>query len=267
MAGAGVVRVFVSHHHSSEEDRFTARLVADLKAAGADIWVDDQNITSNNFVQKISEGLEGRQWLVLVMTPQSVASPWVRNEVSAALSELAAGRMLGVIPILMTPTPEQDIPILWRSLHRYDATHTYEPARDGLLRALGLPIPQHLSTYIATSSTSTVSPREEAIRRRERRNNLLAKKQQLEQKLAEAEGRPQRWHYDSEREQWKNDLAEINNLLLEDDGRWHPKEPISVHRGGAMDDYVEVWQFPCCGKSTISEQSPSQYRTDGCERY
>ena len=34
------VRVFVSHHHSPEEDVLTARLVADLEAAEADVWVD-----------------------------------------------------------------------------------------------------------------------------------------------------------------------------------------------------------------------------------
>lgn len=138
MAEAGSVRVFVSHHHSPEEDVFTARLVGDLTAAGADVWVDDQRIAANNFVRKISEGLEGRQWLVLVMTPQSVASPWVRNEVDTALNEYTAGRMLGVIPFIMTPTAEQDIPVLWRPLHRYDATRGYEPARDRLLRAIGL---------------------------------------------------------------------------------------------------------------------------------
>jgi formylglycine-generating enzyme required for sulfatase activity len=143
MAGAnvGIVRVFVSHHHSPDEDRFTARLVADLIAAGADVWVDDQGITSEDFVRKISEGLAGRQWLVLVMTPASVASPWVQREVGAALNEVTARRMLGVIPIVMLPTHEQDIPILWRPLHRYDATRSYEPARDGLLRALGLSMP------------------------------------------------------------------------------------------------------------------------------
>lgn len=135
---ADQVRVFVSHHHTPDEDAFTARLVADLEAVGADVWVDDQRISSNNFVQKISEGLEGRQWLVLVMTPQSVASSWVRNEVNTALSEHTAGRMLGIVPIVMVRTPEQDIPMLWRPLHRYNATHAYEPARDGLLRALGL---------------------------------------------------------------------------------------------------------------------------------
>ncbi len=135
---ANQVRVFVSHHHSPDEDAFTARLVADLEVAGADVWVDTGQIASGNFVQKISEGLAGRQWLVLVMTPQSVASPWVRNEVNAALSEHTAGRMLGVVPLVMTLTAEQDIPLLWRPLHRYDATRAYAPARDALLGALGL---------------------------------------------------------------------------------------------------------------------------------
>jgi hypothetical protein len=68
------VRVFVSHHHSPDEDRSTAQLMRDLQAAGADVWVDDKGITSDDFVQKISEGLAGRQWLVLVMTPAALAS-------------------------------------------------------------------------------------------------------------------------------------------------------------------------------------------------
>ncbi len=135
---ADQVRVFVSHHHSLEEDAFTTRLVADLEAAGADVWVDSRAITSNNFVQKISEGLEGRQWLVLVMTPASVASKWVKDEVNTALHEVNAGRMLGVIPIVMAATRNEEIPVLWGPLQRYDATRAYEPARDGLLRALGL---------------------------------------------------------------------------------------------------------------------------------
>jgi hypothetical protein len=136
------VRVFVSHHHSPEEDAFTARLVADLEAAGADVWVDTEGITSDDFVQKISEGLAGRQWLVLVMTPGAIASPWVRREVNAALSEVTARRMLGVIPFVMNPCREEDIPVIWRPLHRYNATNGYVTARDGLLQAIGLsPLP------------------------------------------------------------------------------------------------------------------------------
>jgi formylglycine-generating enzyme required for sulfatase activity len=146
------VRVFVSHHHSPEEDSFTARVVEDLKAAGADVWVDTAGIPSGSFVAKISEGLAGRQWLVLIMTPAALASPWVRAEVETGLNEYHAKRMLGVIPLVMQPCQEQDIPLLWRTLHRYDATHGYEAARDGLLQALRPDIPVHQPTPPTLSS-------------------------------------------------------------------------------------------------------------------
>ena len=77
---ANLVRVFVSHHHSTEEDAFTTRLVADMKAAGADVWIDDEGITSDDFVRKTSEGLAGRQWLNPVMITDSAKSPWVQRE-------------------------------------------------------------------------------------------------------------------------------------------------------------------------------------------
>jgi hypothetical protein len=149
------IGVFVSHHHSPEEDAFTARLVADLEAAGADVWVDYQGIASGSFVQKINEGLSGRQWLVLVMTPASLGSRWVQDEVNAALHQVNGGRMRGVIPLVMTPCDEALIPPLWAQLHRYDATKDYEVARDGLLRAIGLSLP--------SAKDVSQSPRQEAM--------------------------------------------------------------------------------------------------------
>jgi hypothetical protein len=92
---ADQVRVFVSHHHSVDEDAFTARLVADLETAGADVWVDTAGITSDDFIKRINEGLVGWHWLVLVMTPAALASPWVQREVNVALNEHTAGRMRG----------------------------------------------------------------------------------------------------------------------------------------------------------------------------
>jgi hypothetical protein len=135
---ADQVRVFVSHHHSPEEDTFTARLAADLEAAGADVWVDDARITSDDFIKKINEGLIGRQWLVLVMTPDALRSPWVQAEVNAALLQVRQGRMLGVIPLIAQPCNDADIPPLWATLQYYDAMRGYDTARGGLFSALGL---------------------------------------------------------------------------------------------------------------------------------
>jgi hypothetical protein len=133
--------VFVSHHHSPEEDAFTARLVVELEAAGADVWVDTGGITSGSLVAKISTGLAQMQWLVLVMTPASLASEWIRLEVDTAIAEHRAGRMLGIIPLVMLPCKEADIPLLWRTFLHYDATKGYEAGGDGLMRAMGLTLP------------------------------------------------------------------------------------------------------------------------------
>src|SRR5690242_9951467 len=111
------IGVFVSHHHSDFEDDFTARLVRDLETAGADVWVDDARITSDDFILKINEGLAGRHWLVLVMTPEALRSRWVQTEVNAALNQVRKGRMLGVVPILVRPCADEDIPPLLDTLH------------------------------------------------------------------------------------------------------------------------------------------------------
>jgi hypothetical protein len=54
--------------------------------------------------------------------------------------------MLGVIPFVMHPCQEQDIPLLWWTLQRYGATKGYESARDGVLRAFRLSLPSAKDT-------------------------------------------------------------------------------------------------------------------------
>ena len=164
------IGVFVSHHHSAKEDTATARLVADLEAAGADVWVDYQGIASGSFVQKINEGLSGRQWLVLVMITAALRSNWVQAEVNAAIHQVNVGRMRGVIPLMMTRCDEAQIPPLWAQLHRYDATKGYEAARDGLLHAMGLSLPsvkasqqsahQDVARQMTPDDLRALSPRE-----------------------------------------------------------------------------------------------------------
>jgi hypothetical protein len=151
------VRVFVSHHHSPEENAFTAQLVAALERAGADVWVDTERIPSGDFVRKINEGLSGRQWLVLVMTPDALRSPWVQTEVNAAVNQVNAGHMLGVIPFVAQACDERDIPPLWANLQRYNAILDYQAALSGLLRALGLRAPTEEPTTVAAETPAPVA--------------------------------------------------------------------------------------------------------------
>ena len=48
-------------------------------------------------------------------------------------------------------------------------------------------------------------------------------------------------------------------------GNYHSKEAVFIGASGATDDYIEHYQFPCCGKSVIVGDGPiSRFRWDGC---
>lgn len=130
-------RVFVSHSH--KDNAFTQRLVTDLRASGAEVWVDDVAIQHGNFPKHISDGLSRSEWLVLVLTPNAIASDWVQEEVFAAIDLVKQKRMRAVIPVLALPTSPESIPPLWGALHRYDATQEYDDALASVLGAVGLP--------------------------------------------------------------------------------------------------------------------------------
>lgn len=46
---------------------------------------------------------------------------------------------------------------------------------------------------------------------------------------------------------------------------YHPQQPVFIKTLGAIDDYCEVYQFPCCGKYVVmGNGAPSVDRADGC---
>jgi hypothetical protein len=129
-------RIFVSH--SNQDNLFTKKLVDDLKAMGADVWVDYEQIASGNFAKSINEGLGTCEWVILVQTPNALASSWVREEIDAAANLRVKRRVKEVIPIIAEDCAGCDVPPMWDTLHNYDATTDYERAIAGIGRALGL---------------------------------------------------------------------------------------------------------------------------------
>lgn len=133
-------RVFVSHHHSQPEDDFTARLVYDLRQAGATVWVDVADVRDGDFIERINAALASSDWVVMVLTPAALRSQPMRTEINAALNLVWQGRIRGVIPIVAENVEPAEIPPTWTTLQRYDATRDYMSALAGLLGALGLSV-------------------------------------------------------------------------------------------------------------------------------
>jgi formylglycine-generating enzyme required for sulfatase activity len=130
------VRIFVSY--ASPNRPFAEKLVADLRAAGADVWWDVSGIDKGDFLDKINQALHQCVWLILVLTPKAVASKWVKREVNAAIHRVEQGFMRGIIPVLASPTEPKSIPPLWANLHRYDGAANYAGEVARLIRTLDL---------------------------------------------------------------------------------------------------------------------------------
>jgi formylglycine-generating enzyme required for sulfatase activity len=130
------VRVFVSY--ASGDRTFAERLVADLQAAGAEVWWDVAGIHESDFPQKIGAVLQQCQWCMLVLTPAAIVSERVNLEVNAAILWGKQGFMQGVLAIAAAPIPAGEIPLVWDHLNRDDAVTNYPGEVAQLLRMLGL---------------------------------------------------------------------------------------------------------------------------------
>lgn len=93
------VSIFLSHN--SDDKEFVRRLADDLCRAGVTVWVDEAEIRiGDSIIGKIGEGIHGCNYLGVVLSPSSVASPWVMEELRTALHYQVAMKGKTVLPLL-----------------------------------------------------------------------------------------------------------------------------------------------------------------------
>jgi hypothetical protein len=80
-------KLFISH--STSDRKFVEdKLAGLLKALGFDVWFAENDIkTAEQWERSILAGLESSDWFVLVMSPRSAKSEWVKDEVNWAIEE------------------------------------------------------------------------------------------------------------------------------------------------------------------------------------
>jgi tetratricopeptide (TPR) repeat protein len=127
--------VFLSY--SSKDAAFTDGLEADLKAAGATVYRVSAS-ESGDFQKRINDALAACEWVVLVLTKDALASPWVEQEINAAIRLKNQGRIRGVLPVQAGSVNINDLPPLWGVFNIFDATRGYPVAVADVCHALDL---------------------------------------------------------------------------------------------------------------------------------
>ena len=120
---------FISY--SREDSEFALRLARDLKAAGAEIWLDQLDIhPGHEWDDAIEAALVAAPLMLLILSPASASSRNVRNEVAVALDE---GKK--IIPILHRDCV---VPLQLRRIQYVDFRTDYARGFAELLRHMGV---------------------------------------------------------------------------------------------------------------------------------
>ncbi len=94
--------IFISH--ASSDDAFVAQLRQALEDQGLSIWVDSRSLRGGaKLAPEIGQAIEQARQVIVVLSPETVNSAWVRKEIQQALriEKRRKGDGYRVIPLLL----------------------------------------------------------------------------------------------------------------------------------------------------------------------
>jgi hypothetical protein len=84
---------------------------------------------------KISEGIEGSDWMVVVLSPNSLSSPWVRDELNAGLAKSLELKSVFVLPLFLSGEDET-LPVFLKDKLYADFRYNYTEGFRRLLASI-----------------------------------------------------------------------------------------------------------------------------------
>lgn len=149
-------KAFLSYSHSDKA--FTDKLVADLFGSGIDLWVDKYEILSgDSLIEKIfSIGLKDVQFFIVLLSPDSIQSKWVKEELDYAMIQRIEGETR-IIPLIVANC---EVPPPLKATKFIDFTGNYNENFRELVKTLynvkEKPEIGHVPSYISELSVKVV---------------------------------------------------------------------------------------------------------------
>lgn len=127
-------KVFVSH--SAQDRAFVeSEIVHLLQRNGIETWYSRDDIQTASIWEKdIRQGLDSCDWFLIVLSPRSAVSEWVKAELHWAMEN----RSNCIVPILMERCNPTDFHLMMGRIQHIDFQEDIEQARQGLLKVWGV---------------------------------------------------------------------------------------------------------------------------------
>jgi len=131
MASASAPYFFMSY--SREDVNLQKRIVAELRGRGIGIWVDIENLIPGSpaWEREIERSIRGAEGMIVLLSPDSNNSEWVRREIS-----FAEQNEKRIFPVLIAGEEDDSIPLRLSDHQRVDLRNNFQNGLDGLSNAL-----------------------------------------------------------------------------------------------------------------------------------
>jgi hypothetical protein len=126
--------IFLSH--TSIDKPFVERLAVDLSRVGVKAWFDKWEIkVGDSLTWKIESGIKESEYLAIILSPEALASEWVKIELTSALIKQIQLKKIFVLPILYRNC---DVPLFLADKRYANFTQDYDYGLRELLGALNI---------------------------------------------------------------------------------------------------------------------------------
>ena len=122
---------FISY--SSHDSEVATQLAIELERAGFNYWLDKREVlVGHNIVERVNLGISNSRFMIVLLSPSSIQSEWVKSEYSSAhIAEIESNDVV-ILPVLVEPC---DIPQLLRN-KRYAVLTDWGTGVEEILNAM-----------------------------------------------------------------------------------------------------------------------------------
>ena len=126
------IRVFLSY--ASEDKPAASYIAGALKQSGVSPFFDEWELAwGDSLVERVSDAVASSDYVVVLLSPASVGSNWVRREINATFSRELKDRAVRLLPVLIA---DCEIPMLLRDRVYLDLRHDREAGVQRLVAEL-----------------------------------------------------------------------------------------------------------------------------------
>ena len=131
-----MAKLFISHSHRNKP--IARQIFKYLKDNSENVWLDENEIlVGDSIPSKIQEGLSSSDFVLVLLSSDSVKSGWVQREVESKLShEISTGEIHVLSVLCEKPDSTWAIPLLLATKKYADITDDFESGMDEILKAI-----------------------------------------------------------------------------------------------------------------------------------